>query len=194
MTQSPSETVDQARLRLAQRARESGVRLRLDPDGRWSASSVSHPGESHYVTGFSCDCLGFLRVQRCMHHSALLACLGWLDDDEPTDPDPIVMNISLAHVAGHSGRHAASAVLEATTTILIDGIAKIRIVGDTDELRVDWLEGGQPIDDLTDCTPRSRRHAQVVAYWLYAIDRRVEVATLGQMVGLACRDTLTDAA
>ena len=128
-----------------------------------------------------------------MHHSALLACLGWLDD-EPPDPDPIVMNIALAHVAGHAGPHADAAVLEATTTILIDGIAKIRIVGDTDGLRVDWLESGQPIDDLTDCTPRSLRHAQVVAYWLYAIDRRVEVATLGQMVGLDCRDTLTDAA
>jgi len=193
MTQSPSETVDLARLRLAQRARASGVRLRLDPDGRWYASSVSHPGAWHDVTRFSCTCVGFLRVQRCMHHSALLACLCWLDD-EPPDPDPIVMNISLAHVAGHSGRDAASAVLEATTTILIDGIAKIRIAGDTDGLRVDWLEDGQPIDDLTDCTPRSLRHAQAVAYWLYAIDRRVEVATLGQIVGLGCHDTLTDAA
>ena len=64
MTQSPSETVDQARLRLAQRARASGVRLRLDPDGRWYASSVSHPGEWHDVTGFRGSISDADRVKR----------------------------------------------------------------------------------------------------------------------------------
>jgi len=83
-----TETREQALRRLLRVARESGVRLRLDPDGRWFASSVSHPGAWHYVTGFSCTCLGFLRVQRCMHHSALLACLGWLDLDDDPEPTP----------------------------------------------------------------------------------------------------------
>ena len=89
-----SETVDQARRRLAQKALESGVRLRMDQGGRWYASSVSRPGEWHFVTGFSCDCLGFVRVQRCMHHSALLAQLGWLPGCEPVDPDPVLPGTS----------------------------------------------------------------------------------------------------
>ena len=87
-TTSRPETIDQARTRLAQRARESGVKLRVDVNtGRWYATSVSRPGLEHFVTAHSCTCEGFIRRQRCVHHSAVLAAIGWLPDaaDDPDD-------------------------------------------------------------------------------------------------------------
>jgi len=83
-----TETVDQARRRLAEKARQEGVTLTLDDDGRWYASSVSRPGTRHYVTAYSCDCIGFCNHGRCKHHSALLACFGWLDLDDGPEPEP----------------------------------------------------------------------------------------------------------
>ncbi len=100
-----TETVDQARIRLAEKARREGVTLSLDDDGRWYASSVSTPGTRHYLTAYSCDCVGFIAHQRCMHHSALLACLGWLDlddDPEPTPPEPACPS---CHGAGQVTQH-----------------------------------------------------------------------------------------
>jgi len=83
-----TETVDQARRRLAEKARREGVTLSLDDDGRWYASSVSTPGTRHYLTAYSCDCVGFCNHGRCKHNSALLACLGWLDLDDDPEPTP----------------------------------------------------------------------------------------------------------
>ena len=87
ITRKP-ETIDQSRIWLAQQARQEGVKLTLDDDGRWYASSVSTPGARHYVTAYSCDCVGFCNHGRCKHNSALLACLGWLDLDLDGDPEP----------------------------------------------------------------------------------------------------------
>ncbi len=87
-TTARPEAIDQARTRLAQRARESGVKLRVDVNtGRWYATSVSRPGMEHFCTAHSCTCEGFIRHQRCIHHSAVLACIGWLPDaaDDPGD-------------------------------------------------------------------------------------------------------------
>jgi hypothetical protein len=176
-----TETVDQARLRLAKKAWESGVTLRFDPDGRWYASSVSHPGTWHFVTAFSCDCLGFIRVQRCMHNSALLACLGWLPDDEPHDPDPVPMIITLEPS-------------EAETLILIDGVAKVRITGDRNSLSVHWLHDGRPIDDLTGCTASYLDHHGAVRYWIESIDTREPAEAIMRRAGLRCPDEARDAA
>ena len=75
--------------RLARKARAEGVQLFRDArDGRHYASSVSHPGKMHYVTGLSCDCQGFASHGRCKHHSALLVALGWVADDSTFEPDP----------------------------------------------------------------------------------------------------------
>ncbi len=79
-----SETRDQAIIRLAGEAQRRGVRIYRTPDGRHWATSISQPGTLHYVTGHSCDCQGFIRHQRCSHHAALLAHMGWL----PASPDP----------------------------------------------------------------------------------------------------------
>jgi hypothetical protein len=80
---------DEAIRRLARKARAEGVQLYRDAwDGRFYASSVSCPGAMHYVTGISCDCMGFVSHQRCKHHSALLVALGWVTD-ETIEPDPI---------------------------------------------------------------------------------------------------------
>jgi len=81
-----TETLEAARIRLAQKARIDGVRLVRDPiDGRHYATSTSQPGRFHYVTLLSCDCPGFIHAGRWRHHSALLAALGQLPP-EPTAP------------------------------------------------------------------------------------------------------------
>jgi hypothetical protein len=83
------ETREEAILRLAQRARESGVKLvRNARDGRHFVSSASQPGQWHYVTALSCDCRGFATHGRCMHHSALLVALGWVTEDPTPEPGP----------------------------------------------------------------------------------------------------------
>jgi hypothetical protein len=83
---------DEAIRRLAAKARKEGVQLYRDSrDGRYYASSVSHPGKMHYVTGLSCDCPGFATHQRCKHHSALLVALGWVADNSTVEPDPITV-------------------------------------------------------------------------------------------------------
>ena len=71
--------------RLVGKAREDGIRLYRNPrDGRHYASSASEPGKLHYVTGYSCDCRGFMTHQRCKHYAALMAAMGWLSDE----PEP----------------------------------------------------------------------------------------------------------
>lgn len=83
-TRSQEESRDEMILRLAQRARESGVRIIRDRrDGRFYASSASCPGLWHYTTAVSCDCKGFASHGRCMHHSALLVALGWAGEGDP---------------------------------------------------------------------------------------------------------------
>ena len=82
-----TETVDEARVRLARNARQQGVTITRDQGGRHYASSVSTPGKRYLVTGFSCECCGFIAHGRCKHHSALLAALGWLQSDPETDPE-----------------------------------------------------------------------------------------------------------
>jgi len=81
-----TETLDQARRRLAEKARVDGVRIVRDPiDGRHYATSTSRPGVLRYVTLLSCDCPGFVRHGRCRHHSALLLAYGQLPPD-PSSP------------------------------------------------------------------------------------------------------------
>lgn len=77
-----------ALVRLVGQARADGIRIYRNPrDGRHYASSASTPGRLHYVTGYSCDCLGFITHQRCKHLAALHAALGWIQPDpEPTPP------------------------------------------------------------------------------------------------------------
>jgi hypothetical protein len=71
--------------RLADLAQERGLRLFRDGP-RWYCSSASDAGGCHYVTGLSCGCPGFLHHQRCTHHAALLAHLGWLPEAEAEAP------------------------------------------------------------------------------------------------------------
>jgi len=81
------ETHDASIIRLAQVARERGIQVfREVTTGCWFASSASKPGTLHRVTALSCDCLGFVAHQRCSHHSALLAKLGWLPQVDGQSP------------------------------------------------------------------------------------------------------------
>jgi hypothetical protein len=187
----PAETIDQARRRLAQKARESGVTLRRDADGRWYASSVSQPGTWHYVTGFTCDCLGFGRVQRCMHHSALLAHLGWLPED-PRDPDPAAPGS--AFIAYHAPEEATAHDDVWVTAIVVDGRETIRVTGDGDALRVQWVEQGRVIDDLTDCTPPGLDHRGAVACWVERIGAAILMQLLVPLGDARGPETFRDAA
>ncbi len=73
------ESHDASIVRLAQTAQQRGIQVfREVTTGQWFATSTSNPGTLHRVTAVSCDCLGFVAHQRCSHHSALLAKLGWL--------------------------------------------------------------------------------------------------------------------
>jgi len=71
--------------RLADLAHERGLRLFRDGP-RWYCSSASDAGGCHYVTGFSCDCQGFVAHQRCTHHALVLDRLGWLPELEEEAP------------------------------------------------------------------------------------------------------------
>jgi hypothetical protein len=71
--------------RLADLAHARGLRVFEPAQNHWFCTSHSDPFALHVVTGFSCDCAGFLHVGRCTHHALLLEHLGWLPelpDDE----------------------------------------------------------------------------------------------------------------
>ncbi len=179
-------------MRLAAKARAEGVRLYVDRrDGRHFASSVSHPGTLHYVTGYSCDCRGFATHQRCKHLAALLSALGWLPGTP--EPDTAPMTITCAHVDGHYSLDRDPQWMEPFTEILVDGEVKIRIVGDTCQLAVHWIENGRPIDDLTGCTPSMLDHFLTVDYWIRSLDDRVPAHVPMQAAGLFRAGEFVDA-
>lgn len=67
----------------------NGVKLLRATNGRYYAESASQPGHLWFLTGFSCQCPGFVHRQTCRHHAALMASLGWVDTTpEPTSPAP----------------------------------------------------------------------------------------------------------
>lgn len=78
--------------RLAEEAERRGIRILVEAiSGEHYATSFSEANTIYRLTGFSCTCRGFMRWQRCTHHSLLLAQLGWLpdvEDDPDDDPDP----------------------------------------------------------------------------------------------------------
>ncbi len=75
------ETRTEALRRLAQVARESGVKLMCDTDGDYWATSVSEPGWLYRLEPDRCGCRGFATHRRCRHVAALHAHLGYLDPD-----------------------------------------------------------------------------------------------------------------
>ncbi len=74
--------------RLASEAERRGIRILVEPiSGEHFATSGSNTNILYRLTHYSCSCKGYMRWQRCSHHSFLLAQLGWLPDPEP-EPDP----------------------------------------------------------------------------------------------------------
>jgi len=72
--------------RLADLAEARGLDVVVDAHGRHFVTSHGNPFALHVVTGFSCDCRGFVAVGRCTHHSLLLRSLGWLPEPEHDMP------------------------------------------------------------------------------------------------------------
>jgi hypothetical protein len=72
--------------RLADLAHARGLRIFEVGSNRWFCTSHTDPFALHVVTGFSCDCQGFLAHGRCSHYAALLAHLGWLPELEEETP------------------------------------------------------------------------------------------------------------
>jgi hypothetical protein len=84
------ETRDEAIVRLALEARRQDTHVKIFRSGtEWFATSQSHPGTLHRLTGYSCDCRGFMAHGRCRHNSALLDHLNWLPTPTGSlDPEP----------------------------------------------------------------------------------------------------------
>ena len=171
VTTHAAETLEEARVRLAAKARETGVQLRVDDQGRYWGSSTSQPGHWHALTGYSCDCAGFANRGRCKHHSALLNAMGWLDDADPEPPMP-GSAVAVVHVPGHwstGGWLVSTLDIEWTdpvTIITIDGDDVVRVVGDQFDVRAHWLENGHAVDDLTASMPSGMSHRAAVEHWL----------------------------
>ncbi len=93
------ETRTEALRRLAQVARESGVRLLRDDAGEMWTTSVSEPGWLYKVEPDSCGCRGFAMYRRCRHVAALLSHLGYFDPE----PEPPAAAISPCGECGGMG-------------------------------------------------------------------------------------------
>lgn len=83
-----NETREQTLTRLLAKARHDGIKLYRDhTDGRYYATSTGDAGTLHYVTGYTCDCVGFFHHGACKHYAALMSALGWIDR-KPDGPAP----------------------------------------------------------------------------------------------------------
>ena len=177
------ETLEEARVRLATKARETGVQLRVDDQGRYWGSSTSQPGHWHALTGYSCDCPGFANRGRCRHHSALLEALGWLDDADPEPPMP-GPPVSVIHIAGHWSTRGWLVCtrdiewIEPETVITIDNVDLVRIVGDSPDVRVYWLVDQNVVDNMTSATPSGLTHRGAAEYWVRALAASADVDSL----------------
>ena len=180
-----TETVDGARARLARKARQQGVSLRIDARGNWFANSVSTPGREYFVTAVSCQCTGFVNRQRCIHNSAVLVALGLLDveDDDP-EPTPPVAAVAVIHIAGHwiTGGwlvcDGCPVWQPSVTEITIDGNDVLRVVGDQFDVRVHWLEDGHAVDNMTSATPSGMTHRAAAEHWLRSLAASAPVDAL----------------
>jgi len=189
VTTHAAETLEEARVRLAAKARETGVQLRVDDQGRHWGSSTSQPGHWHALTGYSCDCPGFANRGRCRHHSALLEALGWLDDADP-EPTPPVEAVAVVHVPGAYGPRGWLVCtrdlewIEPTTVIAINDVDMVRVVGDSPDVRVHWLVGQNIVDNMTASMPSGLTHRGAVEHWVRALAASVDVDDLLYGAGL----------
>ncbi len=102
------ETRTDALVRLAAKARDEGVHLFRDrSDGRYYASSASAPGLRYMVTGYSCECRGFVAYGRCKHYAALMAALGWIEGSPAPTSEPLAITATCRTCDGH-GTHPST--------------------------------------------------------------------------------------
>ncbi len=189
-TEHKVESKAAALRRLLVIAKESGVRLGVDRDGDFWATSASEPGRLYAVTPDSCGCRGFTTHRRCRHVAALWSHLGYFDESPEPDPG---MTITCAHVDAHYSLAVDPEWIEPRTELLVDGDVRVRIVGDTYGLSVYWIEAGRPIDDLTGCTPPHLDHYEAVAYWIRSLDARVPAHVPMQEAGIFPASEFVDA-
>ena len=134
------ETFDERVIRLAQVARERGIKVYQEQStGRWFATSASRPGTAHYVTGLSCRCEGFTFSGACSHHSALLARLGWL----PRVADELPATVACS-VCGGSGEIWSEGNWSPDTCFVCRGIGHVDVVVDRPTNVVPFREVDSP--------------------------------------------------
>jgi len=180
------ETEREAIARLLDKAKVEGVAIVRDhTDGRFYASSVSKPGAMHYVTAYSCTCIGFSRHQRCKHLVALWSHLGYFGPEPDPEPTPACCPaVAVVHVPGHwsTGGWLIStrdiSWTSSTTTIAISDIDVVRISGDDHDVRAHWLENGHADDDLTASMPSGMSHRAAAAHWLRSLAASASVDSL----------------
>jgi hypothetical protein len=127
--------------RLADEAERRGVRILVEPiSGDHFATSGSDPTKLYRLTHFSCTCKGFQHWQRCVHHSLLIAQLGWLPD---LDPDPPTANVAATRpgsVECPECRGLGTTMVKGKTgtwfevrCFLCEGVGKVESEGDEDD-------------------------------------------------------------
>ena len=180
------ETERQALTRLLVKARAEGVTIVRDhTDGRFYASSVSKPGAMHYVTAYSCTCIGFSRHQRCKHLVALWSHLGYFGPEPDPEPTPACCPaVAITHVPGAWGPGGWLVCTrdiewrEPVTEITIGGEDVLRVVGDQFNVTAHWIENGHAADNMTSATPSGMTHRAAVEYWVRALAASVDVDSL----------------
>lgn len=95
--------------------------------------------------------------------------------------------LTIAHVDGSYSLPALAdrgrEYIEPVTTIMIDGVEKVRITGERTSLKVVWIENRRAIDDLTGCTPSFLLHSGVVRHWLNSLDPEQTADVLWEGMG-----------
>jgi hypothetical protein len=97
--------------------------------------------------------------------------------------------VTTRHVSGHYAEggwltgNGRPEWRDPVTTIAVNGAGKVRVTGERTTLRVQWLEGEAPVDDLTACTPPGLTHTAAVSWWVQSIGPSTPEAIPADMPG-----------
>jgi hypothetical protein len=146
------------------------------------------------VTGFSCDCRGFVAYQRCSHLAALHAALGWLNADPEPEPDPPGAALRVHHTGDYYDDRGV--YVDPSSVIFVEGEPRVRLDGDGYDLRTHWTSPGWLPANISPETPRGMSHQQALEYWaiqLAQVQARRNIHIVLQAAGIFT-DAVSDTA